>query len=236
MAGQTDYKFVFEDGATASLQAEVAIFLQARVARAAARVGIVDDVATGMISTHPIAFNGSSIQSGALGSAECWEALLFCKTRFKASDTDGRSALDALMALGGSLQLLKGQKMALLEKACRGLTVTATRHRHQQLLGRLASLKQVVEALVSDSGAQLVAELFRTEADAWHMIFPQHFINMVFPRSEVVDATTGKPANGTHANRVAGITDALNTWRGRDQLLGYASRHSRDPVVMANLR
>ena len=225
------------EAATSSLHAEVAAFLCARVAAAAARVGLAATRRpTSMLPQQPTPLDDSASQSGALGIAECWGALLSCKARFKASDTDGRSALDALMALGGSQQLLPGQRMALLEKACRGLaTTTAARHRHQQLLGRLSSLKQVLEALVSDSGAQLVAELFRTNADAWHTIFPQHFINMVFPRSNAVDEN-GTTASASHAHRVGGITAALKVWRGRDQLLGYAARHSRDPVVMANLR
>ena len=225
------------EAATSSLHAEVAIFLRARVAAAAARVGLAATRrTTSMLSQQPMPLDDSAGQSGALGSAECWGALLSCKARFKVSDTDGRSALDALMALGRSQQLLPGQKMALLEKACRGLaTATAARHRHQQLLGRLSSMKQVLEVLVSDSGAQLVAELFRTNADAWHTIFPQHFINMVFPRSNAVGGK-GTTASASHAHRVAGITAALKVWRGRDQLLGYAARHSRDPVVMANLR
>jgi hypothetical protein len=140
------------EAATYSLQAEITIFLQVRVTQATARVVDLGTTASELPNRPSLVSKDSVCLSGALGSSECWEALLLCKTRFKASDTDGRSALDALMALGGSQQLLPGQRMALLEKACRGLTVTTARHRHQQLLGRLESLKQVVEALESESG------------------------------------------------------------------------------------
>jgi hypothetical protein len=97
----------------------------------------------------------------------------------------------------------------------------------------------------NNEGAQLVAQLFKAEADDWQTIYPRHFINMVFLNEgldkcgaggEIPSGDDAETAGGSHACRVAGISKALKAWRGRDQLLGYASRHSRDPAVMANLR